>query len=49
MTETVRARTLMLVACLLLAASGCGQMGPLTLPEDPPSNEDEQGEDENER
>jgi predicted small lipoprotein YifL len=43
-----RLATLLLIASLL-AASACGQMGPLTLPEDAPADEDDQDDGENER
>jgi predicted small lipoprotein YifL len=38
-----------LIAALLGMAAGCGQMGPLTLPDDTPETEEEQGDEENER
>ena len=40
---------LLLVALLSLGVLGCGQTGPLTLPEDPASTEDESDDEENER
>ena len=33
-----------LVACLLLALAGCGNKGPLFLPEDDPTQQDEDTE-----
>ena len=40
---------LLAVFGLLLAVTACGQMGPLTLPEDPPASEDDESDDEDER
>ena len=45
-----RAALAMLIACLACTLVGCGQMGPLSLPEDAPTgDEDENGDDDDER
>ena len=50
MNRRLRLRTLLLAAWLLVAIAGCGQMGPLTLPEDAQNGADEdQSDDEDER
>jgi predicted small lipoprotein YifL len=41
--------TLALIAIGLFAITACGQMGPLTLPDDTASGEEEQSDEENER
>ena len=40
---------LIAVAGLLLTVTACGQMGPLTLPEDPSASEDDESDEEDER
>lgn len=51
MTRGRTGATLAIVVILLLGAAGCGQMGPLTLPDDDVVDDevDEDGDDANER
>jgi len=49
MIRTIQALTLALIAVGLFAISACGQMGPLTLPDNTVSGEEEQSDEENER
>ena len=41
---TRRIRTIVLVAYLLLAIAACGQTGPLTLPDQPASSEEDESD-----
>lgn len=44
-----RAGTVALIAIILLGISACGQMGPLSLPDDVVNDSDEDSDEENER
>jgi predicted small lipoprotein YifL len=49
MTGRSKAATIAAIALLLLGVSGCGQMGPLTLPDDVSDDADEDSDDANDR
>lgn len=49
MIVITRRRLIACVALLLVSIAGCGQMGPLTIPDQADTEEDESSDEENER